>query len=86
MRKTALLLALLMLVPAAMFAADGQATYDAKCKMCHGPDASKIAKADLTKSDADLVKFVTTDGKHKSKVTDEATAKAVVAYMKSLKK
>jgi len=51
-----------------------------------------MAKADLTsdtikaKADADLVKFLTTDAKHKTKVADEATAKAIVTYLKTLKK
>lgn len=85
MKKTALIIMVVaLLVPVSMFA-DGKATYEAKCKMCHGADGKKIAKADLSKPEADLVKFVTTDAKHKSKVADEATAKEVVAYFKSLK-
>jgi hypothetical protein len=86
MKKTALILIAMMLLSVSAFASDGQATYDAKCKMCHGPDGTKIAKADLSKADAELVKFVTSDAKHKTKVADEATAKAAIAYMKSLKK
>ena len=91
MKKTALILATVLLVPAA-FADDAKTTYEAKCKMCHGADGKKMAKADLTsadiqgKSDADLVKFLTTDAKHKTKVADEATAKDVVSYLKTLKK
>lgn len=88
---TALFLILaLVLVPVAAFA--DSATYDAKCKACHGADGKKLAKADLTcnaiqaKSEGDLVKFLTTDAKHKSKVADEAAAKVLVAYIKSLKK
>ena len=87
MKKTAVLLAtIILLSPVAMFAEDGAAVYAAKCKMCHGADGAKIAKADLSKPEADLVKFVTTDAKHKTKVADEATAKAVITYFKSLKK
>ena len=84
MKKTALILATLLLVPAA-FADDAKATYDAKCKMCHGTDGKKNAKADFSKAEADLVKHITTDAKHKSKVADEAAAKALVAYIKTLK-
>lgn len=77
-------------VPVTAFA-DGAATFAAKCKACHGADGKKLAKADLTsaavqgKSEADLVKFLTTDAKHKTKVADEATAKEVAAYLKTLK-
>jgi mono/diheme cytochrome c family protein len=85
MKKTALLLATLMLVAPMALYADGAATFTAKCKMCHGADGKKIAKANFSKPEADLVKFVTTDAKHKTKVADEATAKAVIAYIKTLK-
>ena len=94
MKKTTtvsiLVLALLMM-PLAAFA-DGKATYDAKCKACHGPDGKKSPKVDLTsaavqgKSEADLVKYLTSDAKHKSKVANEAAAKEVVAFLKTLKK
>ena len=83
---------IIILLPVATFAADGKATYDAKCKACHGADGTKLAKADLTgatiqgKDDAKLVAFLTTDAKHKAKVADEATAKAVVAFLRTLKK
>jgi mono/diheme cytochrome c family protein len=94
MKKTtivSLLVLAMLLVPVAAFA-DGAATFDAKCKACHGADGKKLVKADLTsaaiqgKSDADLVKFLTTDAKHKSKVADEAGAKELVAFLKALKK
>jgi len=84
MKKTALLIAALMLVAPLAVYADGAATYNAKCKMCHGADGKKMAKADFSKPEAELVKFVTTDAKHKTRVADEATAKAVVAYIKTL--
>lgn len=93
MKKTtiAFLLLALVLMPVAAFANDAAATFDAKCKSCHGADGKKLAKADLTsqtiqaKADADLVKFLTSDAKHKSKVADEAAAKTLVTYLKSLK-
>ena len=67
MKKTtiAFLLLALVLMPVAAFANDAAATFDAKCKSCHGADGKKLAKADLTsqtiqaKADADLVKFLT---------------------------
>ena len=87
MKKVALLIAVaIMLAPMAMYAEDGAALYTAKCKMCHGDNGTKIAKADFSKPEADLVKFLTTDAKHKTKIADEATAKSVVAYLKTLKK
>jgi mono/diheme cytochrome c family protein len=94
MKKTTVVLIVLglFLLPVAAFANDAAATFDAKCKACHGADGKKLAKADLTspaiqaKAEADLVKFLTTDAKHKSKVADEAAAKALVTYLKTLKK
>jgi mono/diheme cytochrome c family protein len=86
MKKTALLLATLILVAPMALYADGAATFNAKCKMCHGADGKKIAKADFAEAEADLVKFVLSDAKHKTKVPDEATAKEVVAYIKALRK
>ncbi|MCY0672079.1 cytochrome c, partial [Klebsiella pneumoniae] len=77
MKKTTLfvLAAVLVFLPVISFA-DGAATFAAKCKACHGADGKKLVKADLTsaaiqaKADADLVKFLTTDAKHKSKVAN----------------
>jgi cytochrome c6 len=92
MKKTALLLAIVMLAAPLAMAADGAATFKAKCQMCHGADGAKMAAHNLSgaavqgKSDADLVKFLTTDSKHKSRVGDEATAKALVAFIRTLKK
>lgn len=86
-----ILILTLLLTPVAAFA-DAAAAYDAKCKACHGADGKKLAKADLTsdaiqgKAEGDLVKFLTTDAKHKTKVADEATAKALIAHLKTLKK
>lgn len=86
MKKTALLLVIaILLVPVSMFADDAKTTFEAKCKMCHGANLEKKA-IDTTKAEADLVKFLTNDAKHKSRVADAAAAKALVAYIKSLKK
>jgi mono/diheme cytochrome c family protein len=86
----AILVAVFVLIPVVSFA--DAAIYDAKCKVCHGADGKKLAKADLSgaavqgKDDATLVKFLTTDAKHKAKVADEATAKKLVSYLRTLKK
>lgn len=86
MKKTALLLVIaILLVPASMFADDAKTTFEAKCKMCHGANLEKKA-IDTSKADDVLVKFLTTNEKHKSKVADEAAAKALVTYIKSIKK
>ena len=92
MKKTtivAIVALALALTPLSAMADDAAALYQTKCKSCHGPDGKKLAKADLasvTKDEATLVKFLTTDTKHKSKVPDEATAKQLVAFLKTLKK
>lgn len=95
MKKTttvSILILALVILPVTAFAEDAAATFGTKCKACHGADGKKLAKADLTsdaiqaKAEGDLVKFLTTDAKHKTKVADEATAKALVAYLKTLKK
>ncbi len=90
MKKTATILILILLAAIALpaMAEDGAALYKAKCAACHGPDGAKMAKANLTtiaKSEADIVTFLTTNDKHKTKV-DEAGAKAVATFVKSLKK
>jgi mono/diheme cytochrome c family protein len=102
MKKTMVVLAMsAMLVTIAMpaFAADGAATFKAKCAMCHGADGTKenpgmgvksLAGADIQKqSDADLTATVT-KGKGKmpayaGKLSDE-DIKAVVAFVHTLKK
>lgn len=95
MKKTtiaSLLVLAVLLVPVVALADAGATTFDAKCKVCHGADGKKLAKADLSsaaiqgKTDADLVKFLTTDAKHKTKVADEASAKALVTFLRTLKK
>jgi len=91
------LLAVLLLNPAVVQPqtpadpSDPAAFYAAKCKMCHGPKAEKLF--DATKPDADLVQVVL-KGKpdktpkmpaYETKGVNEEQAKALVAYMKSLK-
>ena len=90
MKKTATILILMLLAAIALpaMAEDGAALYKAKCAACHGPDGAKMAKANLTtmaKTEAEIVTFLTTNDKHKTKV-DEAGAKAVATFVKSLKK
>lgn len=72
---------------------DATATYKAKCQACHGAAAEK--KFDATVADADLVQAVLKGKKgekppnmpgYEEKGINEEQAKALVAYMKSLKK
>ncbi len=83
-----------LLVLSDLVHADGAATFNTKCKACHGPDgkgnpALKMMKPmDTSKSDADLQKVVA-DGKgkmipYKGKLSD-AEISEVVKYLKSLK-
>ena len=90
MKKTATILILMLLAAFTLpaMAEDGAALYKAKCAACHGPDGAKLAKANLSataKTEADIVTFLTTNEKHKTKV-DEAGAKAVATFVKTLKK
>lgn len=90
MKKIALLLVVcVLLLPMASFA--DEALYKAKCVSCHGLDGKKNVKKDLTSdavqnlSDDELVKFLTTNAIHKTKV-DAASAKTLVQYLRTLKK
>jgi mono/diheme cytochrome c family protein len=76
-------------------AAEGKATYDAKCKMCHGPEGKgtpAMVKAMGVKpiggtAEADT-KAAVTKGKNKMKPIAGVTGKAlddVAAYVASLK-
>ena len=93
MKKTTIVAIVLALVlmPVTAMADDAAALFQSKCKACHGADGKKLAKADLAsqaiqgKDDATLVTFLTTDAKHKAKVPDAATAKAIVAFIRTLK-
>jgi cytochrome c551/c552 len=89
MKKTALALGLVTLLsPIAAFAGDaanGEKIFtEKKCAMCHG---AKLEKKAIDVSDeAKVVKFLTSDAKHKTRVADEAAAKDLAAYLKTLKK
>lgn len=90
MKKVALLVAVcILMLPFASYA--DEALYKAKCVTCHGTDGKKNAKFDLTSdkvqglSDDDIVKFLTTNTIHKSKV-NPADAKSIVKYLRTLKK
>jgi mono/diheme cytochrome c family protein len=71
-------------------AADGKATYDAKCKMCHGADGkgnAAMVKSIAGAAEADT-KAAVTKGKNKMKPVAGVTGKAlddVAAYVASLK-
>ena len=79
-------------VTQASAAGDAAADYGARCKACHGADASK--KYDPAKSDEELVKIIL-EGKtaekppnmpgYKAKGMTEDEAKALNAYMRSLR-
>ena len=76
-------------------AAAGKATYDAKCKMCHGADGKgnpAMVKAmgvkPIVGASADAVKAAVTNGKNKMKPVAGVTGKTlddVAAYVGSLK-
>ncbi len=90
MKKIALIVAAcVLLLPFAALA--DEALYKAKCVPCHGADGKKNVKKDLTSdavqklSDDELVKFLTTNSIHKSKV-DADQAKSLVKYIRTLKK
>ncbi|MGO8987153.1 MAG: c-type cytochrome [Terriglobales bacterium] len=86
---------LCLVLPSLMFAADGAATYKAKCAMCHGPEGQgKVGPAlkGTTKSADEIAAFITTgdDAKkapHKKPISGLSAddAKAVAEYVKSLK-
>ena len=72
---------------------DAAATYKAKCVACHGAAAEK--KFDATSVEADLIQIVLKGKKaekppnmpaYEEKGITEDQAKALVAYMKSIKK
>ena len=72
---------------------DAAATYKAKCQVCHGAAAEK--KFEATLAEADLVQIILKGKKgekppfmpaYGEKGINEEQAKALVAFMKSLKK
>ena len=102
MKKTMLVLAMFGLVLALAMpalAADGAATYKAKCAMCHGPDGSKenpamnikaLSGPDVQKkTDAQLTDAISKGvGKmpaYAGKLSDDEI-KATVAFIRTLKK
>jgi mono/diheme cytochrome c family protein len=79
-----------------LFAADGAATFKAKCAGCHGADGSKAipamgvkpinAPAITGKSEADLVTVITKgQGKMKAQAVTADEAKAAAGFVKTLK-
>ena len=98
---TILVTCIAIAAPSAL-AADGAATYKAKCAMCHGPDGAgqttmgknlklrDLRSAEVQKqTDAELVKWIT-DGKGKMPAykgkLTPADIDAVVAFIRSIKK
>jgi len=77
-------------------AAEGKATYDTKCKMCHKADGSgmpamkmrPLGSAEVqAKSDAELKKDITTGtGKMKPQSVTGPQADDLVAFIRTLKK
>ncbi|MGA7754637.1 MAG: cytochrome c [Candidatus Sulfotelmatobacter sp.] len=90
-----IVLTLAVSIAAPAFAADGAATYKAKCAMCHGPEGQgKVGPAlKGTSLSADQITDLLTKGDdakkapHKKAVSGVAAddAKAVADYVKSLK-
>ena len=68
--------------------ADGAATFNAKCKMCHGPEGagSKMVEKSIAGVPAADVKKVITQGKGKMKPVAIDNAGEVAAYVAGLKK
>ena len=102
MKKISILVLALLVVAPAIYAADGAATFKAKCAMCHGPDGAgqttmgknlklrDLRSADVQKqTDADLVKWIT-DGKGKMPAykgkLSAEEINALVAFIRTLKK
>ena len=99
-RKICLLMAAIIASAGMSYAADASAIWSQQCASCHGKDGSgntamgkKLGVKDYTKdqsfSDAEATKAIM-DGKGKMKAfkgkVSEADAKALVAYVRSLKK
>jgi len=96
-----LALAMLAVIATPTFAADeGAKVFAAKCAVCHGPDGAGKLKGTpdfrtaefQKKSDAELTSAIANGPKGKEshafakKGLDEATIKALVAYIRTLKK
>ena len=92
MRKVMLAvgLAAMLVVPSAAFA-DAAADYAKSCKICHGADGKGKFPFSFTKTDAEMADAIakgttSQDGKVKMKAYKDADAKALVEYIKTLKK
>ena len=85
MRKLAALLALAFSTVAL---ADGAATFNAKCKMCHGAEGAgtKMVEKSIAGTPAADVKKVIAEGKGKMKPVAIDNADEVAAYVAGLKK
>jgi mono/diheme cytochrome c family protein len=68
--------------------ADGAATFNSKCKMCHGPEGAgtKMVEKSIAGMPAADVKKVITEGKGKMKAVAIDNADEVAAYVAGLKK
>ncbi len=86
MRKLVVALAAVAFSTAAL--ADGAATFNAKCKLCHGPEGagSKMVDHSIAGTPADQVKKAITQGKGKMKPVAIDNADEVAAYVAGLKK
>ena len=101
-RSKVALAAILSMAGVVSFAQSGEATYKAKCQMCHGPDGTaatpmgKMMKitsfrdpAVVKESDADLI-ATTKDGKGKMPAYNgkltDAQIKEVVSFIRTLQK
>ena len=87
---------LFLMAPSLSWADDAAGVYKAKCAMCHGPEGKgKGSNPDLTSdkvkkaTDAEMEDFIATGGPSKKVsfvfVCLGVVAKAMVAYVKSLK-
>ncbi len=85
MRK---LVALFAVTFASAALADGAATFNAKCKMCHGPEGAgtKMVEKSIAGTPAPQVKKAITEGKGKMKPVAIDNADEVAAYVAGLKK
>ena len=89
-------LAIIATMAMPLFAADGAATFKAKCAVCHGADGSKVIPAmgvkplntpDVkAKSEAQIADVILKgQGKMKAQSVSPEDAKAVAGFVKSLK-
>ncbi|WP_176062717.1 c-type cytochrome [Anaeromyxobacter diazotrophicus] len=81
------LIAWLAVAVSTVASADGAATYNAKCKMCHGPEGagSKMVKKPIAGLPAAQVKSAITEGSGTMKPVRIDDADAVAAYVAGLR-